>query len=52
MAQQQQQMQQLQVPPQMLQQQQQQASATYVRIGQYRLSKTLGIGSFGKVKRK
>lgn len=24
--------------------------ATYVRIGQYRLSKTLGIGSFGKVK--
>jgi hypothetical protein len=25
--------------------------ATAVRIGQYRLSKTLGIGSFGKVKR-
>ena len=25
--------------------------ATSVRIGQYRLSKTLGIGSFGKVKR-
>ena len=25
--------------------------STAVRIGEYRLSKTLGIGSFGKVKR-
>ncbi len=28
-----------------------QAQQPPVRIGQYRLSKTLGIGSFGKVKR-
>jgi len=28
-----------------------QAAQQPVRIGQYRLSKTLGIGSFGKVKR-
>lgn len=29
----------------------QQPQAQPVRIGQYRMSKTLGIGSFGKVKR-
>jgi len=27
------------------------STTTAVKVGQYRLSKTLGIGSFGKVKR-